>query len=365
MNRPGRVFTPGGAARVGLGLRGARRHPYGRRPRGPGARQARRGRHRSSVPSAASAMPPMPERADTSRADPASAGRTSPVRTRPSGPCRWTGRRPAARRSRRPRRSNRPLPSEPSKCRQCQEQHRDGGPGYAGVASQPPSQPPGPPPGPSWPPAPGHAGSRAVVGSPAAISIHADADRPRRAGDLPGRADLGAGHGGRGVSARAAGGQRRRPDRPRRQGVARRSLINPPNGTGAGAPIRAEVVARQLRRQDDQRLPDPQRPVRSGRAAAAGHRTRSPPGRNIVGGHARLIGGRRILVEGRCDAVAGDGVVLVAPAVPVTAPQRRRPHRARAARRAARRAPRRRAAGPAAGPADPQRGDGRGTAVGR
>ena len=46
---PGRVFTPRPAAAGGLGLRLLRRHPHGRRPRPPAARQARpraRGAHR-------------------------------------------------------------------------------------------------------------------------------------------------------------------------------------------------------------------------------------------------------------------------------------------------------------------------------
>ena len=40
MQRPGPGLHPRGAARLGLGLRRPRRHPYRRRARGPGARQA-------------------------------------------------------------------------------------------------------------------------------------------------------------------------------------------------------------------------------------------------------------------------------------------------------------------------------------
>lgn len=95
------------------------------------------------------------------------------------------------------------------------------------------------------------------------------------------------------------------------------SLVNPPTATGAGAPIRAAVVVRQLRRQAVNAYL-----VHNGRSDPAG----LPPqvisqvtaGRNIVGGSAR-IGGRRNLVEARSTG-SGDGIVLVAPAVPVTAP---------------------------------------------
>ncbi len=45
MNRPGRVFTREELLAFGLGVRGPRRHPNGRRPRRPVARQARRRRH--------------------------------------------------------------------------------------------------------------------------------------------------------------------------------------------------------------------------------------------------------------------------------------------------------------------------------
>ncbi|HEY7174288.1 MAG TPA: HAMP domain-containing protein, partial [Micromonosporaceae bacterium] len=94
------------------------------------------------------------------------------------------------------------------------------------------------------------------------------------------------------------------------------SLINPPSGTGAGAPIRAGVVVRQLRRQDvDAFL------VHNGRSDPAGLPagliSQITSGHNITGA-TRLVGGRRMLIEGRATG-GGDGVVLVAPAVPVTA----------------------------------------------
>ncbi len=95
------------------------------------------------------------------------------------------------------------------------------------------------------------------------------------------------------------------------------SLINPPTGTGAGAPIRAAVVVRQLRRQDVNAYL-----VHNGRSDPAGLPARVidqiTAGRSIVGGSA-LIAGRRNLVEARSTG-SGDGIVLVAPAVPVTAP---------------------------------------------
>ena len=185
-------------------------------------------------------------------------------------------------------------------------------PGYAGVASQPPGPPTGPPPGPPWPPGAGPAPwlalrprsrftrtltARAVLSTclAALISVLVTAAVAfplalRSANDAvrAGLADK---------SSLAA------------------SLINPP--TGAGAPIRAAVVVRQLRRQTINAYL-----VHNGRSDPAG----LPPrvidqitaGRNIVGGNA-LIGGRRNLVEARSTG-GGDGIVLVSPAVPVTAP---------------------------------------------
>jgi two-component system, OmpR family, sensor kinase len=95
------------------------------------------------------------------------------------------------------------------------------------------------------------------------------------------------------------------------------SLINPPTGTGAGAPIRAAVVVRQLRRQDVNAYL-----VHNGRSDPAGLPARVidqiTAGRSIVGGTA-LIAGRRNLVEARSTG-GGGGIVLAAPAVPVTAP---------------------------------------------
>jgi two-component system sensor histidine kinase BaeS len=94
------------------------------------------------------------------------------------------------------------------------------------------------------------------------------------------------------------------------------SLINPTPGTGAGTPIRAAVVVRQLRRQDVNAFL-----VHNGRSDPAGLPaaliSQITSGNNIVGA-TRLVGGRRMLVEGRATG-GGDGVVLVAPAVPVTA----------------------------------------------
>jgi signal transduction histidine kinase len=94
------------------------------------------------------------------------------------------------------------------------------------------------------------------------------------------------------------------------------SLINPPTGTGAGAPIRAAVVVRQLRRQDVNAFL-----VHNGKSDPSGLPdriiSRIAGGGNIAGGSA-LIGGRRALVEGRSTG-SGDGIVLVARAVPVTA----------------------------------------------
>jgi two-component system, OmpR family, sensor kinase len=95
------------------------------------------------------------------------------------------------------------------------------------------------------------------------------------------------------------------------------SLINPPAGTGAAAPIRAAAAVRQLRRQGVNAYL-----VHNGKSDPTGLPSRIvnqiTAGRDISGGSA-LIGGRRNIVEGRSTG-DGDGVVLVARAVPVTAP---------------------------------------------
>jgi two-component system sensor histidine kinase BaeS len=94
------------------------------------------------------------------------------------------------------------------------------------------------------------------------------------------------------------------------------SLINPSTATGAGAPIRAAVIVRQLRRQDVNAYL-----VHNGKSDPAGLPQpivdQIAAGGSIAGGEG-LVGGRRNLVEGRSTG-GGDGIVLVAPAVPATA----------------------------------------------
>lgn len=191
------------------------------------------------------------------------------------------------------------------------------GPGYAGVPSQPPAAPSGPPPAPLWPPAPVRTGAAPWL---------ARRPRSRFTRTLTARAVLSTCLAALiSVLVTAAVAfplALRSANDAVRTGLADKSslaasLINPPVGTGAGAPIRAAVVVRQLRRQDVNAYL-----VHNGRSDPAG----LPPrvisqitaGRNIVGGTA-LIGGRRNLVEGRSTG-GGDGIVLVARAVPVTAP---------------------------------------------
>src|SRR5215475_1422587 len=93
------------------------------------------------------------------------------------------------------------------------------------------------------------------------------------------------------------------------------SLINP-SGSNTATPVRAAVVARQLRRQGvnaylvhNGRSDPPGLPTGLVKAITAGN--------NIVG-ITRPLDGHRNLIEGRATG-GGDGIVLVAPAVPVTA----------------------------------------------
>lgn len=96
------------------------------------------------------------------------------------------------------------------------------------------------------------------------------------------------------------------------------SLVNPaPTNLGNAAPLRAPAVVRQLRRAGtDAYL------VRNGHSDPAGLPMRLineiSAGRDIVNRNG-VIAGRRYLVEGRATG-GGDGIVLVARSVPVTAP---------------------------------------------
>jgi two-component system OmpR family sensor kinase len=92
------------------------------------------------------------------------------------------------------------------------------------------------------------------------------------------------------------------------------NLVTSNAATGAGTPIRAAVVVRQLRRQDTDAFL-----VHNGRSDPVGLPRRII---NLVASgndvHTNaIVGGRRTLVEGRTTG-SGGGIVLVAPAIPVT-----------------------------------------------
>ncbi|HKE65018.1 MAG TPA: ATP-binding protein [Micromonosporaceae bacterium] len=94
------------------------------------------------------------------------------------------------------------------------------------------------------------------------------------------------------------------------------SLINPTGAAANAAPIRAGVVGRQLRRQGVNAYV-----VHNGRSdpvgLPAGLIDQISAGHDIIGA-TRVIDGRRNLVEGRATG-GGDGIVLIARAIPVTA----------------------------------------------